>query len=236
MDQTGLIEEIMVSLKQEKSRQDSLDALDQHYNIETQIEISEREWCFSSVVMHNGVEITDDPELLKERTCRKRVAQMNKTKALWNLFIKEAATMHLERCETIGQRLEKSGNRPLTINGKMAITLAVGALLCFLLSMYYLTRQTAQPTILRSDLDDRPPPVTPVALTLTEPEPVPPVDVPDHGSDDGGKTSTVATETRAPDEIESADHSETSTGLTDESSSNPVSVDAPPPAFPNAGA
>ena len=230
MEQTRLLESILVSLKHEKSRHDSFDEPDHTYEIKTQIEINEREWCFNSVATYNGIEITDDPELTKETICRKRVAQINKTKALWNLFVKEAATIHFDRCKAVRHRLERSHKRPLTVNSKTAMALMILVLICFVISMFYFTRSPSQSPVLRSDMVETPPSVTPVAFILEEPEPVPPFEVKDRVSEDIETSPSPATTPRAADEIDPADPPEKSAGLTDDvsSTSRSIAIDRKP--------
>ncbi len=48
----------------------------------------------------------DDIELAPDELRRKRATQANKSKALWNLFVKEAAATHLEKCSCVKRRLD----------------------------------------------------------------------------------------------------------------------------------
>lgn len=179
MARARLLESIIVALQQEKVRQDRFDDPDQSYGIETRIEVSRQEWCFTCVVTLNGVEITDDPELTKETTCRKHVAQINTAKALWNLFVKEAATIHFDRCNAIRQRLEKSSPQPRTTKKRKTAMMATMAVLAgCVLCVVYLTRSPTGPTS-SPERVGAPPPLTKTIPPLEKPEPVPPFEVMD---------------------------------------------------------
>ena len=100
------LDEIVSALKAGSSVRDKLSFGGDEYEVETVMQANDREWYFLATVRHNGDEITDDIELAPDELRRKRATQANKSKALWNLFVKEAAATHLEKCRCVKRRLE----------------------------------------------------------------------------------------------------------------------------------
>jgi hypothetical protein len=121
------LNEILVSLKNNRSRMEVLGGPENEYAVETTIIVGEREWIFSSAVKRNGKEITDDIKLIRDELRRKRSTQANKSKALWSLFLKEAAENHLEKCSEVKRLLERSGKKH--ISAKRVLFIALGSVL-----------------------------------------------------------------------------------------------------------
>jgi len=198
MDQSRSLKENMVSLQQKYSLQHSFGEPGRLYKIQTHITISDREWRSLSVATYNDVEITDELDLLKETIRQKRVVETNKAQALWNLFLKEAASVHLEKCTAAERSYEHSAKLPLAANSKTA-TLSMMAVLVvgFVLAMYYLARPPSPPTVSESEMDESLP-LAPLAdQTLEKTEPVPLPVVAGHASDDIEPTPPAASVVQA---------------------------------------
>ena len=104
-------DEVISSLKKEKWRSDRVNSDGNDYEITTAIDFDSRDWHYNSIVQLNGREITDDSKLNRNEHTRKRVAQPQKAKALWDFFLKEAARIHLEKCSETQNRFHKTDKR-----------------------------------------------------------------------------------------------------------------------------
>ena len=71
------------------------------YAVETCLKANHKKWYYCSRVKYEGKELTGDSKLQKVERCRERPTQSGKTKILWDCFVKEAATAHLEKIEEI---------------------------------------------------------------------------------------------------------------------------------------
>lgn len=177
MEGARTLDEIVVSLKKEKSRLDKVSTPGNEYEVETTISLDSRQWCFISSAKHNGHEITDDSNLLKDELCRKRVTQANKTKALWNLFVKEAAEIHLEKCSEIQNRHEGPEKKAWGIKKQL---ISILGLIVFVsgsagLYKFFYKPQPVKPIVLAPDQTDFPPPLTTISLTVDQLEPLAPL-------------------------------------------------------------
>lgn len=162
--------EILESLKKENVRLDKFMAPGNEYEVETTLTINSREWCFSSLVKQNSQVVTDDLLLIKEDFCRKRVAETNKTKALWNLFVKEAAEIHLHKCQAVESRFERSKKHQWRHKHTFILGIIIIAVSCIGLYLLYPTPPPTEPTAVVPDRAATPPPA-PGALTPGEPQP-----------------------------------------------------------------
>lgn len=176
MQRMHSIDEAIKSLKTEGSRLDTINEAGNIYEVATNITVNRNEWHFYSSVRLNGQEITDDIRLIKDERCRKRVTQANKTKALWNLFIKEAAETHVDKYDEVKGRFKQSGKNRWRIGMNLSLVfglaiIAAGGIWVYLL---YLSppelRQTASSLI----QTESPLPPMPITLTLDQLKPLPP--------------------------------------------------------------
>ncbi len=141
-----LLEEIVSALKTKNTVRDTVARHNDEYEVETIMQASDREWYFIATVRHNGNEITDDIELAPDELRRKRVTQANKSKALWNLFVKEAAQTHLEKCRCVKRRLATSTQQQW--HTKRYVLPVVAALIAALAGIgIYMGYVTTPPTI-----------------------------------------------------------------------------------------
>lgn len=178
MQRIHSIDEAIKSLKTEGSRLDTINEAGNIYEVATNITVDRKEWHFYSSVRLNGQEITDDIRLIKDERCRKRVTQANKTKALWNLFIKEAAETHVDKYDEVKGRFTQSGKNRWPIGMKLSLVfglaiIAAGGIWVYLL--YLSPPELKQMASSPLQTESPPPPMPmPITLTLDQLKPLPP--------------------------------------------------------------
>lgn len=102
---SGSLDAVVTSLKETKSYKVKLGEQKNQYEVETCLKANHRKWIFCSYVKHKGKEVTDEGVLCRVEQFRNRATQAGKTKILWERFVEEAATTHLEKVQEVKVRL-----------------------------------------------------------------------------------------------------------------------------------